>query len=108
MSLKEGPIKNLNIVLNLDFGSAGITIPAHAEVLCPVFDTWTGKVLSYKATIRTADGQSYEVEPVVLHDFDVAVESNGKLIQINAVITQARAYMTAISDEMSEAERRFG
>lgn len=107
ISLKEGPVKNLGVVLGFDFGAAGIVIPAHATVEFPWIETATGRPVSYKAIIKTLDGEETEVQPVVLHDFTVTVESDGKLYHLSAVIAEAHSYLAALEGECAEAERRW-
>ena len=104
ISVKEGPVKNSSVVLGFDFGAAGITIPAHAEVVFPWVETATGKPVSYRAVIKTVDGLETEVEPVVVHDFIVIVESQGKEFRLDAAISQSKIYLDAVEKEIAAAE----
>lgn len=107
ISLKEGPIKNSGVILGFDFGAAGITIPAHATVTFPWIDRVTGKPSSYKAVIETVDGHKTEVQPVVLHDFSVTVESDEKVYHLDHVILSAKAYLDAVKKEIITAEEQY-
>ena len=62
---------------------------------------------STKATIITKEGVKTEVEPIIIHDFIVVVESHGKTHKLEKVITDAKAYTEAISQEISETEKKF-
>ena len=107
VSEKEGPVKNTGVIANFDFWGAGIVIPPHAEVVTPWIDTSTGKLGSNKATITTKEGVTTEVEPLIVHDFIVVVESKGKTYKLDKVITDCRAYAKAIIQEIDETEKKF-
>lgn len=107
ISEKEAPVRNSAVVLEFDYGAAGITIPAHATVTSPAIDSYTGRPLTHKATITTKEGISTEVEPIVVHDFIVTVVSHGKTYRLDKVISDARLYTDAILREIEETERKF-
>jgi len=106
ISLKEGPIKHNGVIFDFDFGGAGIVIPPYAEVTSPVIDTHLGKIVS-KAQIKTVEGDIYEVEPIVIHDFSVKVESGKKIYDIKYFLHEAFQYINAIKKEIEETERSF-
>ena len=107
VSEKEGPVKNTGVIANFDFGGAGIVIPPHAEVVTPWIDACTGKLGSNKATITTKEGVTTQVEPLIVHDFIVVVESKGKTYKLDKVITDCRAYARAIIQEIDATEKKF-
>lgn len=107
ISLKEYPLEHSGIINGFDFGAVGITIPPHAEVLCPVLDTYTGKLVSNKATIKLVDGTSYEVEPLIIRDFAVNGISDGKSYNIDFFLKRADEYMGFVKREIATAENRF-
>ena len=48
-----------------------------------------------------------EVQPVVLHDFAVAVESDGRTYQLEHVLLSAHAYVEAVEKELVAAEEKW-
>ena len=107
VSLKEEPIKHEGIIVDFDFGAKGIFIPPNATVATPWFNTEERKLVSTKATITTIDGKSYEVEPLIIHDFTVALTTNNKDFKIDYFISKAQNYLLAIHKEIIATEQKF-
>lgn len=106
VSVKEGPVKNENIIIDFDFGAAGIIIPPYAQVTSPVIDTRIGKIIS-KATIKTLSGELTEVDPIIVYDFSVVIESHNKIFALDYFLSSARIYMEEINKEIGLAESIF-
>lgn len=107
ISLKEGPIKHEGVIFDFDFGAAGIIIPPYAKVYSPVIDRELGKPASNKAQIETIDGKTYEVEPIIVHDFVVKVESDKKLYEIKYFLITGTEYLDSIRKEIEATETKF-
>lgn len=107
ISLKEKPIEHAEIINGFDFKTAGISIPPLAEAIGPWLDTKTGKFLSNKWEIKTVEGDIKEVEPIVIHDFSVKVESDGKIIQVECFLAKADLFVKEIGDEILATEKNF-
>jgi hypothetical protein len=82
-------------------------IPPNATVVTPSFDTIERKLLSTKATITTIDGKSYEIEPLIIHDFSVALTSNNKDLKIKYFVSKAHNYLHSIYNEIIATEQKF-
>lgn len=106
ISLKEGPVENAAVFTGWRLPE-GDTLPAHATVEMPWTETRTGRPVSRDVTVKNVDGTTKVYKDALEHDFMVVAESQGKTYRLDAVITQARAYLQAIAAEVEEAERLF-
>jgi len=110
VSIKEGPVENTSVIIgyHLGKGTNELGLGPHETFTGPWIDTQTGEICG-RPTVTSADGKTTrEVDAMFLYDFGVAVESNGKVYWLPAVITAGDEYLKALVLEVEEAERNFG
>jgi hypothetical protein len=105
ISLKEYPIEVDKYILGFKIGEPGL--PAGATFTSPMIDSKTGRPLNNKCTIRTKEGNEYEVDAIAIHDFSVNAISDGKEYFIEAFINTAREYLKSIEKEIVSTESKF-
>lgn len=105
ISLKEGPIEHEACVVDIRMPE-GVIIPPFAELITPWIDTYTGKLVG-DMVINYRDGSKKVIKPIVVNDFMIQVESDGKEYKIDRFITQSKEYLVALEREIRFAENHF-
>ena len=109
VSIKRGPVENTSVIIGWHLG-AGSDEPAlgpNEAFTSPMIDRLTGEVHGV-ATVTSADGRTTrEVDAQAIYDFGIVAQSGSKVLALDAVVTTARQYLSALRREIDECERSF-